>query len=83
MVRKPDEAVRVARRVCDRGGAQDPLRLAILAAAWAEAGRYDETVTVAEEAIQIAQAAGNLGLAAELRRKTKFYQNGTPSYKTP
>ena len=83
MVRNPDEAVRIARRACDRGGSQDPLRLAILAEACAEAGRYDEAVTVAEEAIQIAQAAGNLELAAELRRKTKFYQNGTPSYSMP
>ena len=82
-VRNPDEAVRVARRACDRGESQDPFRLAILAEACAEAGRFDEAVTVAEEAIQLAQTAGKPRLAAELRRKTKFYRNGTPGYKTP
>ncbi len=77
-LRQPDEAVRLAERACRLTDHPDARRLAFLAAAYAEAGRFDEAVTTAKKGIRRAEAAGDPQTAAELRRHWKLYQNRMP-----
>jgi tetratricopeptide (TPR) repeat protein len=50
-VRNGDEAVELALRACELTGRADPAKLDTLAAAYAEAGRYDKAVETAETAM--------------------------------
>jgi tetratricopeptide (TPR) repeat protein len=75
-VRNGSEAVRLAERAVARSG--DPELRATLAAAYAEAGRYDEALTASRRAEAEAAAAGNTRGAAEYRRRAELYARGEP-----
>jgi len=47
-----------------------------LAAAYALAGRFAEAIKSAEEALLLAQAAGDKSRAAEIERRRRLYQSG-------
>jgi len=51
------------------------LRLHVLEAACAEAGRRDEAIGAIKEAIQQAEAIGNTASAEEMRGKLERYQD--------
>jgi tetratricopeptide (TPR) repeat protein len=74
-LRRPEEAVELAERGCRLIEAPDAHRLLILAAAYAEAGRFAEAAATAEKAIPLAQAAGDWEMADDLQRRWDYYRS--------
>ncbi|MCA9269601.1 MAG: redoxin domain-containing protein, partial [Planctomycetales bacterium] len=54
-VRKPNEAIQLAQRLCDETGDDNPAHLDALAAAYAAAGQFDEAVTAVDKALAAAR----------------------------
>ena len=77
-LRNGDQAVQLARQANDLAGGKNPLYLRTLAAAYAEAGRFSDAMRAAQEAIELAQAAGQPDLVARLNDELKRYQAGHP-----
>ena len=76
-LRRPDEAVRHAERGCRLIEQPDAHRLTILAAAYAEAGKFDEAVNTIDRAIARAGTEGcSPEMTAELRRQRSRYRAG-------
>ena len=69
-----EEAVRLARRACELTNQQHPLMLDTLAIAYAAAGRFEEAVASAEQALQLAQASGQAGAASQIRQRLELYR---------
>ncbi len=74
-VRNPAEAMRYAEAACAATRYEMPETLNVLAAAYAAANRADKAIAAAQKAIQIAAAAGNKSLAAQIRARLHQYQN--------
>jgi protein O-mannosyl-transferase len=74
----PDEAVQVAERLCARTGCRQAEVLDVLAAAYAAAGRFEEAVRAAEQAVASASAAGQAELAGLVRQRLPLYQARRP-----
>ncbi|MGD0812958.1 MAG: tetratricopeptide repeat protein [Verrucomicrobiota bacterium] len=77
-LRNADQAVQLAQRANDQSGGKNPFTLRTLAAAFAEAGRFDAAMQKVQRAIELAQAAGRPDLAGELNAELKRYQAGLP-----
>ncbi len=60
----------------------DPILLRTLAAAYAEAGRYEDAVATARKALTQAQAQNNGKLAATLQEEIKLFQAARPLRET-
>jgi hypothetical protein len=52
--------------------------IGVLAAAYAEAGRFTEAMATAQKAIELATAAGDQGFAAMNQQLLKLYRAGRP-----
>jgi protein O-mannosyl-transferase len=61
-------------------GKPDPGSLDTLAAAYAASGRFADAVRKADEAIQLANEAGQNSLSAEIRERAKLYRSGRPYF---
>ena len=72
-----EEAVRLALRACELTNQQHPLMLDTLAIAYAAAGRFEEAIASAEQALQLLQAGGQAGAAAQIRQRLELYRAGT------
>ncbi len=72
------KAVKLAERSCELTGHQVASELDALAAAYAEAGRFDEAIKTASKAIDMATAAGDKKLAREIRGRVELYLQGVP-----
>jgi tetratricopeptide (TPR) repeat protein len=72
------EAMRLAEAACPRGSEAPPRHLDVLAAAYAEAGRFALAVRAAEEARTRAAAAGQTNLAAAISARLDLYRAGSP-----
>jgi tetratricopeptide (TPR) repeat protein len=72
------EAVRLAQRACELTQSQAPAPLETLAAAYAEAGRFDDAVAIAEKARQLAVAAGQPELAERPLKMLKVFAERKP-----
>jgi len=81
-VRNGSEAVDLAGRAVQLTGAQEPLVLGTLAAAYAEASRFDEAVEAARDAVELAVRQKKRELAESLRAKLALYQSKKP-YRMP
>ena len=55
-----------------------PASLSVLAAAHAEAGRFADAVSIANQAAGLAESAGQMELAARLRHHLEFYRASKP-----
>ncbi|MGB7746807.1 MAG: tetratricopeptide repeat protein [Verrucomicrobiia bacterium] len=77
-VRNGAKAIELAEAVERLSNGKDSLIVMVLAAAYAEAGRFPEAVATAERAQQLAAQQGNASLADVLGRQIKLYQAGTP-----
>jgi protein O-mannosyl-transferase len=77
-LRNGPEAVSIAERLDRLTGGNRPLVLRILAAAYAEAGRFNEAVEAAERALQSPDSAT---LTSTLRREIALYQSGSSYHK--
>jgi arylsulfatase A-like enzyme/Tfp pilus assembly protein PilF len=81
-VRNGSEAVEIAERAASVSGFQSADVAATLAAAYAEAGRFDKAVGAARQALALAEKAGSAELASFLRAQIAEYEAGKP-YRDP
>jgi tetratricopeptide (TPR) repeat protein len=82
-LRNGPEAVLLAEQAYRSSGGKRPLVLRILAAAYAEAGRFSEARATAHEALQAADDQGNSALSDFLRKEIALYESGQPYHKQP
>ena len=82
-VRDGAEAVRLGERACRLTGFKDAQMVGVLAAAYAEAGRFAEAVATAQKAIDAATAGGDANFASMNRRLLGLYRAGRPYHETP
>ena len=80
-VRNGAEAVELARRAATLSAGKDPAILDTLAAAYAEAGRFDEAASTAEQAVRLAAAAGDRARADRIRARLGLYYNRSQPYR--
>jgi hypothetical protein len=66
------------RDVMERAGRNNAGALRILAAAYAECGRFSEAIETAKEGLQLAVAQGSSTFANALREDIIAYQKGIP-----
>jgi hypothetical protein len=74
-LRNGNEAVRLAARACQLTDHQAPFMMGTLAAAYAEAGRWDEAVATAQQARSMALARGQEVIAERNEQLLKLYQS--------
>ena len=77
-IRNGAEAVELARRAVQLSDRRDPAILDTLAAACAEAGRFSEAVTTAEQALALTSSQNNNTLADAIRARIRLYQDNSP-----
>lgn len=82
-LRNPTRAVRLAEMPSPLKGRPVAIRLKVLAAAYAAAGRFDEAVAAAKRGIQEAHAAGDAPIAEDLQYLLEHYSNGSASLGRP
>lgn len=76
--RNPSEAVRLAEQACELTARKNSACLGTLAAAYAESGRFDESVSTVKIAIELAQSVGHKPLVSMLRTQLALYQQHRP-----
>jgi Flp pilus assembly protein TadD len=76
--RNASRAVTLAQRACELTAHKDPGNLDTLAAAYAEAGRFDQAVSTAQAAHDLAFRTGDHALAATIREHMEHYRRGQP-----
>ena len=76
--RNGHRAVDLAERANRQTGGTNPLILHTLAAAYAEAGRFDEATSRAKHAMELAQSAEQPDLVHQLRTELKLYEAKRP-----
>jgi tetratricopeptide (TPR) repeat protein len=74
--RDASEAVRLAEHACALTGFEDADQLDTLAAAYAEAGRFEDAVRIGRRALELAAADGEQ--AEEMRRRLALYEQRRP-----
>jgi protein O-mannosyl-transferase len=81
----PDDSIRDGRRAVELAekalrisGGKIPMIFRVLAAAYAEDGRFSQAIESAQRGADLATSQGNPGLAAELQSNIALYQAGTP-----
>jgi Flp pilus assembly protein TadD len=77
-LRNGDEAVRLAQRANELAGGKNPVVLRTLAAAFAEAGRFDDARRSAQKAVELVRAEGRQDLAGQINVELKRYEAGLP-----
>jgi tetratricopeptide (TPR) repeat protein len=82
VVRDGPKAVRLAERAAALTGRGDARTLDTLAAAYAETGRFADATATAEQALALAEAAGDDALAAAIRARLALYHRRAP-YRAP
>ncbi len=79
-VRNGAEAVRLALRASERLGGQHVGALATLAAAFAQAGKFDEAAQAGERALNLARMSGQRDHVATLKEALRKYRAGERMY---
>ena len=82
-LRDGKEAIRCAERACALTDYKDAQKVAVLAAAYAEAGQFDKAAAMAQKAVELARAAGNLQFAAMNQQLLQLYASGRPYHEPP
>jgi|CZKE01.1.fsa_nt_gi tetratricopeptide (TPR) repeat protein len=77
-LRNGAEALELARRAVDLAGPQDPAVLDVLAAAYAETGRFPEAVETERRALDLASRQNKPSLAQAVKARAALYEAGTP-----
>jgi Flp pilus assembly protein TadD len=70
------EAVALARRAVELTETKDVASLDALAAAYAEAGQFDDAVLTARTGVEVAAASGSPDVTAQFRLRLQMYQRG-------
>jgi tetratricopeptide (TPR) repeat protein len=74
--RKADKAIEFATRACELTGYNDPEQLDTLAVAYAAAGRFDDALAKAKQAVNIAKVRSQDKLVSEIQSRIELYQAG-------
>jgi tetratricopeptide (TPR) repeat protein len=82
-VRDGAQAVKYAERACKLTHYKQTIMVGTLAAAYAEAGRFDEAISMAEKACTLAAAAGEQGLLQKNQELLALYQKHQPYHEAP
>lgn len=77
-LRDGPRAVQLAEKASRLMAGRDPIYLRTLAVAYAEAGRFNSAIDVAESALPLAEAEENSALAFDLRNNIAGYRRGEP-----
>jgi tetratricopeptide (TPR) repeat protein len=77
-LRDGNKAVELAQQANELTGGNNPTILCTLAAAYAEAGRFDDAIQNAKKAMALEQAAGQSSLAEQINDQLKLYEAGIP-----
>jgi len=77
-IRDGTRAVELGERALRISGGKIPMIYKVLAAAYAENGRFAEAVETAQRGAEIATGQGNPALAADLESNIVLYQSGRP-----
>jgi tetratricopeptide (TPR) repeat protein len=77
-LRKGNEAIQLAEQLVLAGGERLPHALHTKAAALAELGRFDEAITTARRAIELAQQRNDAGLAQQIQANLRLFEAGAP-----
>ncbi len=80
-VRDGEEALRIAVQLERQIGRESPYLFDLYAAAYAEAGRFDDAVRAAEEAIRLANKINNPRLAQSIESRLALYRDGKPFHR--
>jgi protein O-mannosyl-transferase len=72
------EAVRLAEHACQISGCKQSGVLDTLAAAYANAGQFEEAIKTGEEAFSVAKATGENNFAESIRARIALYKKGSP-----
>lgn len=81
-LRNGAQAVQLAERACARTGFKDARYLGTLAAAYAEAGRFDDAIAAAEKALDRARSTGETQLAQAIAHLLQLFRSGK-AYREP
>jgi Flp pilus assembly protein TadD len=76
-------AVALAEQANQLAGGDNPMVLCTLAAAYAQAGRFDAAAATARRALELAAAQKNDALATALQEEMKLYETNTPLRNAP
>ncbi len=76
--RNGKKAVKLAKKLCKLQIYSQPLSLDALAAAYAETGKFDKTVKIARQGLNMALTQGPEELASGLTKRLQLYQAGIP-----
>jgi tetratricopeptide (TPR) repeat protein len=77
-LRNGTKAMELAQQTDQLAGGKDPMMAAILAAAYAEGGRFDQAIAVAQRAMDLATGQNNAAMVAALKEQLKRYEAGSP-----
>ncbi len=77
-IRNRPGAVNLAEQLAAATRQEDPVVLDVLAAAYAEMGRWDEALATARRAIELATAAGQKELSEQIEIRRRLYEQRTP-----
>ncbi len=81
-LRDEKKALQLARQACELTNFQDAYMMDTLAAALAATGNFGEATDKARKAIELANAANNKKLAAEIEERLGLYEAGKPYQST-
>jgi len=82
-LRNGNKALELARQADQLSGGANPIVLRTMAAAYAETGHFAKVIEIAQDALRLATAQGDRGLAAELQEELAIYQVGLPFREGP
>jgi protein O-mannosyl-transferase len=77
-IRDGTRAVELAEKAMRLSGGKIPMIFRVLAAAYAENGRFSDAIDTAQRGADLANRTGNPGLASELESNIALYQSGRP-----
>jgi len=72
----PGRAVQLAQRARELAGRENAQCLDTLAAAYAAAGRFDDAIPTAQQAVQLAESTGQTALAKNIQSRLDLYRAG-------
>jgi protein O-mannosyl-transferase len=81
-IRNGREAVELAERACRLTNNEQPFYLGTLAAAYAEAGRFNDAIAMAEKARDLARKAGMEKVAERNEQLLEIYRTGRPYHES-
>ncbi len=82
-VRNGTRAVELGERLCNLTNYQETMAVGTLAAAYAEAGRFDDAIAMAQAAITLAQEHGEEGLLERNEQLLQMYQAHKAYHEAP